>query len=180
MSLFFLCAALVAAGNNYHEQVFRKLVSTADTGVIEYRRRRTLATNDRTRLDATVARFDASGYRLRVVLVDAGATFSLGDFTTRAWRHLRPGPDDVLVVASSTGVHGKAPWTTYAEVRRIVAQHTSGSSTDNIERLAEYILSEGHARTRHRRIMLSLAAAASLGFVGVGARALARRRQRHG
>ena len=176
-----LAASLMFAGPGYHERVARGIVSAPTSGIQDYRTRPSLSDEERRALQTVVAEFERSGYRLLIVLVDAGPRFSLGDFTSRAWRLTRGASRDVLVMAASTGVHAQAPWSSYAQVRRMARAVADDYRSRPVETLAVFaraVLAEGRLRARHRRVMLGLAAAAGAGFVGVFAVSLARRRRR--
>lgn len=181
MTVVLLLAGLVAAEPSYHEQALRRLTGAPRSGVADLRRQGRLAARDRERLAEVVESYRKADLGLRIVLVDAGPSFSLGDFTTRAWRLLGGGAQEVLIVTSSTGVHAQAPWTSYGEARRLARSlrgRFDADPVDAISALAERVLEDARRRARHRRIMVGVAALAGLGLAGVVGAALRRRRRR--
>jgi len=134
-------------------------------------------------LRGAVRRYAARGLRLRIVLVDSGPRFSLGDFTTRAWRRLGAGPSEVLIVTTPAGLHAHAPWYTYARARQLARSLHERFAADPVSALvllSDRILAEAERRSRHRRIMVWVAVLAGAGWVGVFGAALLRRRRRRG
>ncbi len=171
------------ASSPYHEQALRRVVTMPRSGVLDLRRQGQLGDGERRTLESLVQEYGAAGFHLRVVFLDAGPSFSLGDFTSRAQRAARGGTSDVLLTVSSTGVHAGTPWHAYGDVRllaRGVGQHFAAAPTAAVLDFGRGLLVEGRARNRHRRLMVGVAAVAGVGLVGLFAAAWVRRRRRRG
>ena len=175
-----LALVALAAAPGYHEEVMAKVLSSPAAGVQDHRRGAAFDEATLGHLETLVEQFDDAGYRLRVVLLDAGPRFSLGDFATSAWRRGGAGLSDVLIVATSTGVHAQAQFVTYSDARRLARQARAAYRRDAVAGILAFgnrILDEGRRRIRHRTLMVWLALLAALAMLSVFARAWWRRRR---
>lgn len=169
-----------ATDSSYHEQALKQIRAEPERSVTDLRRTPRLDPAGQALLLAVTREFAAQGHRLRFVLVDAGPQFSLGDFTTEIARTIPMGLHDVLIVATSAGLHAQAPWLSYRDARQLALQHQPAYQQHPAKALRSFaadISKEGLRRSRHRDSMVALAGLAVAAIFFILFRATLRRRR---
>ena len=174
-ALALLVGSVVAAADAPPKPVLDQVLAAWGPQVVDVRQSRQLTDGERATLAELGAEYESAGFELYVVLVDAvGPRFSLGDLTNDIRSATRCRPDCVYLTAHSGTLHSSSDWYSYKEARVLATELHADYVRAPIATLVRYgreLMEEGRRRTRHRRLMLAVAAAALCGLAGVLARA---------
>ncbi len=152
-----------------------KVLAAWGPTIVDVRASKQLSPDERASLEALGAEYTAEGFTLYVILVDSvGARFSIGDLTSEVRGATDCSLDCVYLSAHRHSLHSSTNWHSYKESRALARDLLDDYRRAPIPTLVRYgrqLMEEGRRRTRHRRLMLAVAAAALCGLAGVLARA---------